>query len=99
MANPCSGAGWQRLTAPYRQAWANAGAPCWLCDEPIDYTLRHPHRLALTVDHVVARWNGGAPLDPGNWSPSHASCNSSRGATEGNKLRRPTVPIRTSATW
>ena len=71
MTDPCSGAGWQKATAPYRQAWAIAGIPCALCGGPIDYSLRHPHTAALTVDHIVARWAGGAPLDPRNWQAAH----------------------------
>ena len=71
MANPCAGAKWQRLTAPHRAAWANANLPCAICGKPINYTLRHPNRWALTVDHRIPRWAGGPPLDPANWQPAH----------------------------
>lgn len=105
MANPCSGQGWQKATAPFRNACALNAAPCALCGKPIDYTLRSPNRWAFTVDHIVARWAGGQPLDPRNWQPAHQSCNSSRGARENNRERarlRP-KPIyhlpRTELTW
>lgn len=100
--NPCSGAQWQRLTAPVRQAWAQAAAPCSLCGEPIDYTLDATNRMGLTVDHIHARWAGGQPLDPRNWQPAHRSCNSARGARETNPLRRPRRPQPpkiTALTW
>lgn len=96
MADPCAGASWQRATASARATWAGENRPCALCHQRIDYWLQHPHPRALTVDHIVPRWAGGAPLDPANWQPAHRSCNSSRGATEGNRLRKPT---RTSLTW
>lgn len=88
----CSGSRWQRITAPSRQAWANLGLPCALCNRPIDYTLDARSRWGLTVDHRVPLWEGGHPVDPANWQPAHRSCNSSRGAREGNALRRPNRP-------
>lgn len=101
MSDPCAGSGWQRATAPWRRAWALAGRPCALCGQCIDYARRWPDRRALTVDHIVPRWKGGAPLDPANWRPAHASCNSKRGAIEGNALRkrRDSAPRRTPLTW
>ena len=97
MADPCSGRAWQKATAPYRTHWANTNAPCALCGEPIDYTLPASHRLALTVDHIHARWAGGPPLDPANWQPAHLACNSSRGASERHH-GHPT-PQHTSTRW
>lgn len=96
----CSGRRWVEATAPFRQACAEAGAPCWLCDQPIDYSLHRNHRLSFTVDHVVALWTGRNvdPFDPRGWRPAHRSCNSSRGASDGNRLRRPAVD-RTSRDW
>lgn len=85
----CSGQAWVKLTTPYRQACASRGAPCALCGQPIDYRLPRNHRGSFTVDHVVPLWAGNpSPLDPTGWRPAHRSCNSSRGATEGNRLRR-----------
>lgn len=92
----CSGRGWQRATAPVRRAWAQANAPCALCGKPIDYRLRSPHRLALTVDHIVSLWAGGAALNPANWQPAHQTCNSARGAREGNQRR---TQHHVSSTW
>lgn len=85
----CSGRAWLRATKPFRDACALAGAPCALCGKPIDYRLRGTNRLAFSVDHKVPLWrNASDPLDPAGWQPAHVSCNSSRGATEGNRLRK-----------
>ena len=88
MADICSGRRWQLATLPARRAWAAANRPCALCHQPIDYTLRHPHKRSLTVDHIHARWAGGNPMDPSNWQPAHLTCNSARGAAEGNQQRQ-----------
>lgn len=100
--NPCSGRPWQTATAPFRHECAALNRRCALCGQAINYDLRSPHRLAFTVDHIIPRWAGGPAMNPSNWQPAHRSCNSSRGATEGNRLRKrrpaPTTR-RTSLTW
>lgn len=99
----CSGRAWVELTTPYRLACAIAQKPCALCGARIDYSLHRNHRLAFTVDHITPLWQGGPPLDPGNWQPAHRRCNSSRGAKETNKIRfaRPHPPNYkpTEQTW
>ena len=47
-----------------RAAIRRSGAPCYLCGEPIDYSLRWPDPWCFTVDHVV-------PIDAGG--PDHIS--------------------------
>lgn len=86
----CSGEAWQKAVAPFRAACEANSRPCGICLEPIDYSLRGNDRLAFTVDHLVPLWTGRNhnPLDPSGWRPAHRSCNSSRGATEGNRLRK-----------
>ena len=72
-------------------------ASCSLCGGPINYAAPSNARAALTVDHHVPLWAGGHPLD---WRPAHRSCNSSRGAREGNRLRaRRRVPANFSRYW
>lgn len=64
-----------------RENLKRAQPPCWLCGQPIDYTLKHPHKGSFTADHIL-------PLDshpelaedPGNIVAAHLSCNSSKGA-------------------
>lgn len=93
----CSGPRWQRATLPTRRAWAMSQRPCALCGDAIDYRLRYPDKLALTVDHITPLWAGGAAYDPTNWQPAHQTCNSRRGAIEGNRQRN--RPKGTSAPW
>jgi 5-methylcytosine-specific restriction endonuclease McrA len=93
----CSGRAWQAATRPHLKAWAAANLPCALCHQPINYALRWPHRWCPTVDHRTPLWAGGHPWDPANWQPAHRTCNSSRGATEGNQQRK--TPTHTTAHW
>ena len=54
--------------------------PCCICQLPIDYTLRHPHRQACTVQHIKPRsTHPHLTWTPSNWAPAHADCNSSQG--------------------
>lgn len=54
--------------------------PCCLCDQPIDYALRKPHKQACTVQHVKPRSSHPhLTWDPSNWAPAHADCNYSQG--------------------
>lgn len=54
--------------------------PCVICDMPIDYTLRAPHKQACTVQHLKARsTHPHLTWEPSNWAPAHADCNSSQG--------------------
>ena len=55
--------------------------PCIVCDQPIDYELRHPHKQACTVQHVKPRSSHPhLTWEPSNWAPCHADCNSSQGS-------------------
>lgn len=88
----------QRTGTPYRRyrlvvraAHAAAGLHCWLCGKAIDYRRQHGDRWAWELDHAIPVWadpTGDGILDPANARPSHATCNRSRGAAEGNRLRR-----------
>lgn len=54
--------------------------PCIICQMPIDYTLRHPHKQACTVQHIKPRsTHPHLTWEPSNWGPAHADCNSSQG--------------------
>ena len=56
------------------------GAPCWLCGQAIQYSLRFPHPGSFSVDHVIAvNERPELILDVSNWAASHFSCNSARG--------------------
>lgn len=53
------------------------GAWCRLCGDPVDVSLKSPHRLSPTVDHIVPRALGGSD-ERSNLQLAHRSCNSSK---------------------
>jgi len=57
--------------------------PCWLCGQPIDYTVDYPHPDAFVVDHKQS-WINHPELreDPANLAAAHARCNSSKGKSD-----------------
>lgn len=75
---------YKRLIRDYRAECAAAHLPCWLCGQPIDYSLRHkPGRPtpdgAFEADHYKT-WSEYPRLrmDRANLRPSHLRCNRSR---------------------
>ncbi len=66
---------------------------CALCGGYVDKTLKWPHPMSPSLDHITPRSRGGALLDPKNHQLAHLSCNSSRG----NGTRRDEPP--TSRQW
>ena len=65
---------------------ANA-LPCCICHQPIDYSLRHPHKQACTVQHLKSRHTyPHLTWTPSNWAPAHADCNYSQGNRESVSL-------------
>lgn len=59
--------------------WQRDEGLCGVCGEPIDRSLKWPHRRSLTHDHIVALADGGTH-EPDNVQLAHASCNSRKGA-------------------
>lgn len=55
-----------------------SGSPCWLCEQPIDLSLRYPNNLSFTVDHVIPTSHGGTN-ELEQLRPAHAICNKRRG--------------------
>lgn len=73
---------WRRLRDEYRAECSAAKLQCWICAEPIDYSLVCPDRWAFEADHVLSVMSHpDRALDVSNLAPSHAKCNRSRGAT------------------
>lgn len=57
--------------------------PCWLCQDPIDYTLPREHPEAFNLDHAIpVSERPDLLLDPLNFRPSHKVCNERRGDDE-----------------
>lgn len=55
------------------------GAVCRICGGPIDVTLRAPHPMTPSIDHIRPRAHGGTN-DPANLQLAHLRCNISKGA-------------------
>lgn len=51
-----TGRPWRRLRAEFRRECEQADAPCWICRQPIDYTLTN---------------TPGQKQNPGTWEPDH----------------------------
>ncbi|MGO5080377.1 HNH endonuclease, partial [Lactobacillus amylovorus] len=55
--------------------------PCVICGMPIDYSLRHPHKQACTVQHIKPRaTHPHLTWEQSNWAPAHADCNTAQGS-------------------
>ena len=48
---------------------------CGICGKPVDKTLRYPHPLSPTVDHIIPIIKGGHPSDLDNLQLAHFACN------------------------
>lgn len=55
----------------------NSAETCWICGQPIDPTLKFPHPMSFTADHITPIALGGDNLGP--LAPAHKHCNESRG--------------------
>jgi hypothetical protein len=51
---------------------------CQLCSTPISRSVRWPHKMSPTMDHVLPVTKGGAHLE-GNLQSAHLSCNIAKG--------------------
>lgn len=48
---------------------------CGICGKPVDKTLKTPHPLSATVDHIIPVSLGGHPSDINNLQLAHRCCN------------------------
>jgi 5-methylcytosine-specific restriction endonuclease McrA len=82
----------ERIRAALLKRW---GPICYLCllrgrtvqEATIDLTLKHPHPMSFTRDHIVPRSRGGND-HINNQRPAHNLCNQQRGATPLHHARR-----------
>ena len=75
---------WRKL----RAAILASHPPCALCGKA----------GADSIDHIVEVDAGGPMWEPSNLRPAHLGCNSSRGATYGNR-KRATQAVTPSRRW
>lgn len=48
---------------------------CGICGREVDKTLKYPHPLCATIDHVIPLDKGGHPSDLDNLQLTHFCCN------------------------
>lgn len=48
---------------------------CALCGKPVDKTLRYPHPMSPSIDHIVPISKNGHPSDISNLQLTHLICN------------------------
>lgn len=48
---------------------------CGICGKPVDKTLKFPHPLSPTIDHIIPIEKGGHPSDIDNLQLAHFCCN------------------------
>lgn len=61
---------------------------CALCGQPVDKTLKFPHPMSASVDHIIPIAKGGHPSALDNLQLTHLICNqvkSSKLTMENNK--------------
>ena len=52
---------------------------CAICGQPVDKTLKYPHPMSATVDHIIPVSKGGHPSDIDNLQLAHFRCNRLKG--------------------
>lgn len=57
-----------------RRVFATQGV-CGICGRPVDKSLRWPHPLSPTVDHIIPIDKGGHPSAIDNLQLAHWTCN------------------------
>jgi len=48
---------------------------CGICGKPVDKSLKYPHPMSATVDHIIPLDRGGHPSDLANLQLAHFCCN------------------------
>ncbi len=51
---------------------------CGICGREVDKSLKFPHPLSATVDHIIPISQGGHPSDIENLQLAHLSCNQAK---------------------
>lgn len=72
---PHGGDRWMKTRAMVIAAYTH----CHLCGQPVDKTLRWPHPMSPSMDHVVPIAEGGAVYDLANLRLAHFRCNLRKG--------------------
>ena len=66
---------------------------CGICGKPVDKSLRYPHPMSATVDHIIPVSKGGHPSDIDNLQLAHWCCNRQKSDSLGEKTKKETDAI------
>lgn len=71
---------YRQLRKTFRSNCEQNNTPCWLCSQPIDYTIPWPEEQSFELDHLHPRSTHPQHAeDPANFRASHRACNNKRG--------------------
>src|SRR5690625_5088387 len=48
---------------------------CGICGHPVDFSLKTPHPMSATIDHIIPVAKNGHPSDISNLQLAHWTCN------------------------
>lgn len=48
---------------------------CGICGQPVDKTIKPPHPMSYSIDHIIPVKKGGHPSDISNLQLAHRWCN------------------------
>lgn len=51
---------------------------CGICGQPVDKSLKFPHPMSATVDHIIPIERGGHPSAIENLQLAHFACNNAK---------------------
>lgn len=63
-----------------RRRLLHSAEVCAICGQPLDKSLRFPHPMSATADHIIPISQGGDPSDPDNLQAVHLICNQIKGS-------------------
>jgi len=74
---------YKQLRQDFRARCKTKRAPCWLCQQAIDYGLSYEDPDSWSLDHRLPRSTHPELTEvPSNFEASHLSCNKNRGNRE-----------------
>ena len=62
---------------------------CGICGKPVDLSLKYPHPMSATVDHIIPVHKNGHPSDINNLQLAHMTCNRQK---SDKMFKHPTEP-------
>ncbi len=66
---------------------------CAICGEYVDKTLKSPHPMSASIDHIIPISAGGHPSNMDNLQLAHRKCNRMKGSKLYTRKREEQRPI------